>query len=76
MFLNLLLSLPISALPLLLLLPLLLHPLLIKSESLIQGLLPLLLLSQFFLLLQPPVPRQCRPSACGLARPTPPHPHP
>jgi hypothetical protein len=60
-FLNLLLALPISALPLLLLLPLLLHPLLLKSESLIQGLLPLLLFPQFFLLLQPLVPRQCRP---------------
>ena len=53
-FFNLLLSLPISALPLLLLLPLLLHPLLLKSESLIQGLLPLLLLPQLFFLLQSP----------------------
>lgn len=59
--LDLLFPLSVAPFPLLLLLALLLHPLLLKPQSLIQGLLPLLLLPQLFLLLQPPTPRQCRP---------------
>lgn len=59
--LYLLFPLSVAPFPLLLLLPFLLHPLLLKPESLIQSLLPLFLLPQLFLLLQPPTPRQCRP---------------
>lgn len=58
--LYLLLPLPVAPLAFLLLLPLLLHPLLLKPEPGIQGLLPLLLLPQLFLLLHP-TPRKHKP---------------
>lgn len=51
--LNLLLPLSVAPLTLLLLLALLLHSLLFKPEPGVQGLLPLLLLPQLFLLLHP-----------------------
>lgn len=49
--LDLLLALPVAPLPLLLLQPFLLHPLLLKPQPGVQGLFPLLLLTQFFLFL-------------------------
>lgn len=49
--LDLLLALPVAPLPLLLLQPFLLHPLLLEPQPGVQGLFPLLLLTQFFLFL-------------------------
>lgn len=71
---NLLLTLTVTPLPLLLFLPLLLHPLLLEPEPLIQGLLPLLLLPQLFLLLHPPCQGSAGPEPGQ--RPLPPHPSP
>lgn len=60
MLLDLLLPLSVAPFPLLLLLPLLLHSFLFKPEPGVQGLLPLLLLPQLFLLLHP-TPRKYKP---------------